>query len=314
MKPAPGARPTAATHPHAPAISGNLAGIVGVLVAMFCFVVNDVFVKLVGADLPIGEMMLLRGVVSVAGVLAVAWWMGALRPPRILLSGPVAGRVTGEIFSTPLFLFGLMHMPFADANAILQFGPLAVTAGSAIFLAERVGWRRWTAACVGLLGVLLIIRPGGATFNTFALLPLGSVVAGAARDLFTRRIDHRVPTLMLTLVSAGTVTVTGGAIAMVETWVTPSPMHLVQLTAAAVLLAIGYFAATIAVRAAEISVIAPFRYSIVVFAIVCGVLVWGEVPDALSFVGIGIVTAAGLYTFYRERRFARLARAAAGHR
>lgn len=282
--------------------SGNARGMLAMIAAMALFVVNDVFVKLAGARLPVSEIMVLRGLVAAALLLMLARWMGALRPARMLLSAPVAGRVGSEIASTTFFLFGLMNMPFAEANAILQFGPLLLTASAALFLGEHVGWRRWLAALAGLIGVLLMVKPGTSQFTWYAILPVLSVLSSVVRDLSTRRIDTAIPSLMLALTTAVSITVAGCAIAVFQDWHRPLPEDLVGLATAAALLAVGYLAVVVSVRTGELSVVAPFRYSIVIFALLAGYLVWGELPDRLSIVGMVVVTAAGLYTFLRERK------------
>ncbi len=282
--------------------SGNARGMLAMIAAMALFVVNDVFVKLAGARLPVSEIMVLRGLVAAALLLMLARWMGALRPARMLLSAPVAGRVCSEIASTTFFLFGLMNMPFAEANAILQFGPLLLTASAALFLGEHVGWRRWLAALAGLIGVLLMVKPGTSQFTWYAILPVLSVLSSVVRDLSTRRIDTAIPSLMLALTTAVSITVAGCAIAVFQDWHRPLPEDLVGLATAAALLAVGYLAVVVSVRTGELSVVAPFRYSIVIFALLAGYLVWGELPDRLSIVGMVVVTAAGLYTFLRERK------------
>ncbi len=286
----------------APLPAGNARGMLAMIAAMALFVVNDVFVKLAGARLPVSEIMVLRGLVAVALLYALTRWMGALRPARMLVNGPVAGRVASEIASTTFFLFGLMSMPFAEANAILQFGPLLLTAAAALFLGEQVGWRRWLAALAGLLGVLLMVKPGTSQFTWYAMLPVLSVLSSVVRDLSTRRIDPAIPSLMLALTTALSITVAGCAIAVFQDWHRPLPEDLVGLAMAAALLAVGYLAVIVSVRTGELSVVAPFRYSIVIFALLAGYLVWGELPDQLSIVGMVVVTAAGLYTFLRERK------------
>lgn len=282
--------------------TANMVGIAAMVAAMAAIIVNDVFVKLAASVVPVSQLMVVRGLMVSVLIFVAAWRLGMLRPLASVWSPSFGWRLVGESLATVTFITGLVHMPFAEANAILQFLPLTVTAGSAIFLGERVGWRRWLAAVVGLLGVLLIIRPGTAGFNVYSLFIVACVLLVTLRDLMTRRIATAIPTLMLALTSALAVTATGLVWAPFETWVWPSPYVLLLLLAAAVFLSAGYVLSTIAVRTGEIGVVMPFRYSVVLFAIVGGMLVWGEVPDAMTLLGIGIVIFAGLYTFHRERQ------------
>ena len=287
--------------PAAEARAGNLTGILAMVAGMACFVVNDAFTKLAGAILPLSEVIVVRGVMAAVLGFGLAYAMGALRPPREMWRPAVALRIIGEVGATLLFLVGLMHMNFAETNAILQFAPLLVTAGSSIILKEQVGWRRWTAAFVGLIGVLMIVQPAGSAFNSYSVLVVLSVLFVALRDLATRRIPAAIPAMMLTLSSALSVMTAGVGLSLFETWISPSPYTLTLLAGAAVFLVGGYYFITIAIRSGEIAVIAPFRYSIVIFAIITGYFVWGNLPNRLALLGILVVAAAGLYTLHRER-------------
>lgn len=274
----------------------------GMLVAMACFVFNDAFVKLVGLNLPVGQIIAIRGFFALMIVLPFACYFGVLRHAPRLLQPLIAVRALGEMLATGLFLLGLVHLPFAEANAVLQFTPLGVTAASALFLGERVGWRRWLAAAAGLLGVLMIIKPGSDVFNWYSVPLLASVLCVVVRDLATRRIDPGVPTLLVTVLSAASVMVFGLIWSLFEPWQTASSTDILNLLGAAVFLVMGYFTITVALRTGEISAVAPFRYSVVVYAIVTGYFIWGEVPDRWAILGVIIVAAAGLYTFHRERK------------
>lgn len=286
-------------------MTGNLLSAVAIVVAMAFVIVNDTFVKLTSTELAIGQIIVTRGAMASVLLLVAAWWMGQLRPLSCLLSPVVGWRMIGETLATVCFLIGFVHMPFADSNAILQVVPLATTAASAAFLGERVGWRRWLAAVVGFLGTLLIIRPGFNEFNPYSMLIVLSVVLVVVRDLATRMVVTSIPTMMLALMSAVSVAVIGMALAPFEVWHWPSAKSLMELAISAICLSLGYVLTTIAIRTGEMSVVAPFRYSVVIFAVISGWLVWNEVPSRYVIAGILIVIAAGLYTFYREQRVMR---------
>lgn len=283
------------------AVGGNGVGIAAMLLAMASFVINDAFTKVAGEALPVAQIMVLRGMIATLLGIGVALSTGTFRPLTQLLRPAIGYRAVGEIGATLLFLFGLMNMPFAETNAILQFTPLVVTAGSALFLGERVGWRRWGATFVGLFGVLLIVQPGAAGFNSYSLLVLLSVAFIALRDLATLYIDRALPSIMIAVSSSLSVLGAGVATSLFQTWVMPTPAQLALLAGAGVFLVAGYYFITVALRQGEVSVIAPFRYSIVIYAIATGYLIWGTVPNALAITGVLVVAGAGLYTFRRER-------------
>ena len=186
--------------------------------------------------------------------------------------------------------------------------PLAMTAGAALFMGAPVGWRRWTATSVGLIGVLVIVRPGGSAFTPSAVLAIVSVLFSAARDLLTRGVAPSVPPLVIVTTSAAVVTLASLGFSLFETWTRPASATRHILLVASVALLAGQFWLVAAMRTGEIAVVAPFRYSIILWAILAGYLVWHELPDLPSWIGIAIVTAAGIYTFLREQRLARAAR------
>lgn len=270
--------------------------------AMAGFTMNDAITKAVSSEMNFGEIMLVRGVVAIALIAALAWHQGAMRPLRTLVMKPVALRVAGEVLGTVTFLAAIVHLPLANTAAIFQALPLAVTLGAALMFGEPVGWRRWLAIFAGFIGVLIIVRPGVEGFNQFSLFALVSVVFCAVRDLATRRIPAHVPSLFITLVTTVTVTIAGAAIIVpLGGWTAPSGRALGLLTLAAVLLLIGYQCVIMALRSGDISAVAPFRYSALLWAMLLGYLVFGDVPDALMVTGATIIVLSGLYAFYRER-------------
>ena len=281
--------------------SDNLRGVLAMLAAVASFVASDTMVKYAGQELPVGELIFLRALFASFITLSVAHIAGALKPLRQALTPVMAMRTLGEIGATMLYFAALVRMSFADANAIGQFAPLAVTAGAAIFLSEPVGWRRWLAASVGLAGVIIIIRPGTSAFHWVGLLVVGSVMCVAMRDLATRRIDRSLPTLLITAVSTVSVSISGLFLLPFENWLIPRAGTTLLLAGAAVCIFSGYFFIIKSMRQGEIGVVAPFRYSASLFAVVSGYLVFGEVPDTITMLGITIIVAAGIYTLHRER-------------
>jgi len=212
-------------------------------------------------------------------------------------------RLVAEILASLAYISALGAMPLANTASILQALPLAVTLGAALFLGEQVGWRRWLAIIAGFAGVLIVIRPGPEGFSMAAVYVIASVVGAAARDLATRRIDPNVSTLFISVITATSITVVGGALIVpMGGWQPMSGDVLSRLAIASVLLLVGYQAIILAMRTGEISFIAPFRYTSLIWAIAIGFLFFGEIPDIWMTVGVLIIVASGLYTFYRENR------------
>lgn len=285
---------------------GNLAGILAMLVSMVTFTANDTCIKLLNAQLPLGEIIFLRNSIATLIILAFAVAFGGLTLPKDAPWRQLSWRMSAEVLSTLFFLSALVRMPIADATAIAQCTPLVMTAAAAILLKEPVGWRRWLAAIVGFLGVMLIVKPGAGTFSPEALLILIAVALVVGRDLITRAIHGSVPTLTLALMSAASVIPAGLALRPFETWGWPGTHEWALALTAGLFLTGGYAFIVVAMRAGDVAIIAPFRYAVILFGLISGYAVWGQTPDAVQMLGIAILTAAGIYTFHRERLAAQL--------
>ena len=288
------------------AAANNLRAITAITLAMASFACGDTLMKLASTSLPTSQLLFIRGAIIFTVSLSVAFYMGALRELRHVFERAMAGRIVGDVSSGWLFQTALARLPYADLTAIGQLSPMMLTAASALFLGERVGWRRWTATAVGLLGILIIVRPGGSTFSWWALVGIASVMCTTLRDLSTRGINRRVPAILIMTLSAGAVTVAALAVAPFSNWQGPDQTLMVKLGGAAIFSLLGQLGIIIAMRTGEVSAVVPFRYTIILFSIISSVLVFGHLPDALTFLGIGIVVGAGLYTFYREQKLRRL--------
>ena len=274
--------------------------------AMAGFTLNDAITKTVSAEMNFGQVMLVRGLFAIVLIAALALHQRALRPLRTLMMKPVVLRVAGEVGGTILFLAAIVNLPLANATAILQVLPLAITLGAALAFGEPVGWRRWLAIAAGFIGVLIIVRPGVEGFNQFSLFALVSVIFCAIRDLATKRIPAPIPSLFVTLLTTVSVTIAGAAILVpLGGWTPPSGRALALLAFAATLLLIGYQCIIMALRIGDISAAAPFRYSALLWAMLLGYLVFGDRPDAMMVTGAAIIVLSGLYAFYRESVLAR---------
>lgn len=287
-------------------LSPNLRGALFMVVAMAGFTANDAITKLLVESMNIGQVMMVRGLFATVLVVLLAWSRGALRRPAQALHPMVALRSGFELGATVTFLLALAHMPLANISAVLQALPLAVTMGAALFLGEKVGWRRWMAIAAGFVGVTVIVRPGFEGFNAWSLLALVSVMFCAGRDLCTRKVPREVPSMLVTTVTAAAVTVAGAALVVpFGGW---SPMGMAEfgmIAGAAVLLLVGYQFIILAMRIGDISFVAPFRYTALLWAIVLGFVVFSDLPDTAMIAGAAIVVASGLYTLYRERKLGR---------
>nr|CAD6414430.1 EamA/RhaT family transporter [Rhizobium sp. Q54] len=269
--------------------------------AMASFTCNDALVKSVTSSLSVAQIIMVRGIMTTVLVYFVARRLGAIRPLSVMLQPMILLRTFFEIGATLTFISALGRIDFANISAIMQSLPLAVTLGAALFLGEPVGWRRWAAILVGFVGVLIILRPTGEGFTSASILLLAAVFFTSGRDLVTRRIVADVPSLTVTLFTAAANTVVGALlIAPMGGW---QPMDLgsfLPLVIAALLVFSGYQAVIMSMRTGEISFVAPFRYTGLIWGLVLGVLFFGERPDVFVYSGAAIIIASGLYSFYRE--------------
>lgn len=280
--------------------------------AMAGFTMNDAITKTVTTEMNFGQVMLVRGLFAIVLIAALAHHQHALRPLRTLMVGPVALRIVGEVGGTICFLAAITNLPLANTSAIFQVLPLAITLGAALVFREPVGWRRWLAIVAGFAGVLIIVRPGIEGFNEFSLLALVAVAFSALRDLATKRIPAEIPSLFITLLTTITVTSAGAAIVLpLGGWRPLSGPTVGLLALAACLVLVGYQCVIMALRTGDISAVAPFRYTALLWAMLLGYLVFGDVPDALMATGASVIVASGLYAFYRERQRDRNRRVAA---
>lgn len=283
-------------------ISPNMRGALFMSLSMAGFTFNDSIIKLLTGDLSVAQVIFLRGLIASLLIFLLARQQRALRPPRVLLNRWVAIRILGEVGGTITFLMGLAQIPLANASAILQALPLAVTMGAAIFLAEPVGWRRWGAILAGFAGVMIIVRPGVEGFSPYSLMIVGTVIFASARDIATRKIHAAIPSLYLSTVTAMAVTLAGlFLIWPMGGWKPVSASEFGLISLAACLVLVGYQFIIMSMREGEISFVAPFRYTGFLWAVLLGMVVFGEFPDAFMMTGGAIVIGSGLYTLYRER-------------
>jgi drug/metabolite transporter (DMT)-like permease len=286
--------------PHATA-SANRRGIAAMLAAMTLFIGNDTILKVATAELPTGQIMAVRGVFAMTIVLGLILVRGEIRQLAHIGNPRVIARAGLEALVACLFILSLASLPIANITAILQSTPLIMTLIAVAFGLERVGWRRWCAIAVGFAGVVLIVRPSVEGFNAYAALGLFTAVLVAVRDLVTRTIGTHIATTVVTFSTTLTVTVLGLGLSLAEDWQPLAWRELAMLGSAAVLVSLGNMAIVRAFRTGEMSVVSPFRYSIVLTSLLAGLLVFGEWPDGVAAVGIALIVLSGVYTIHREQ-------------
>lgn len=285
------------------AFSDNTRGAALMALSMAGFTFNDALTKSVTDEMTVGQIMFVRGALTTLMVYIVARRLGALDHIRNLFQPLILCRIALETIAAITFLTALGQIPLANASAILQSLPLAVTLGAALFFREPVGWRRWSAIGVGFIGVMIIIQPGPEGFTLAALYVVISVITAAGRDLVTKKIDPNVSSFTVTLFTAASISFAGLLLIPVYGgWQPVSYDAFGTLIVASGFLFVGYQSIIMAMRTGEISFIAPFRYISLIWAVLLGFVFFGELPTLATLVGATIVIVSGLYTFYRENK------------
>ena len=300
--------------PSTATLSENSRGILFMLASTMSFILSDTFVKLASEELSVAQIIILRSVITAPPVAFVAWRQGAFANFGLLAERYLALRAVGEVGATALYLSALANMAIANATAIIQTVPLAGTAAAALFLNERVGIRRWSAVAIGFAAVLLIVRPGLEGFNGWSLLALASVAFIVLRDLSSRFLPASTHPLAVSTMSLTVLIPLGFLMLPFESWRPVTSSALINCAGSGLFIAFGFVFITHAMRTGKMAVVAPFRYAVLLWAIIIQIVIFGIAPDLLTLAGSAVLVATGFYTLYRERKVkeAGAARAAAG--
>ena len=279
----------------------NILGIGFIVIAMAGFAVEDAIIKQLTSRLSPGQIMVMIGLGGTLGFYILARYNGQKLTQEIAFNRWVVGRTLSELVGTGFFVLSLAMVPITTISAIIQVSPLLVTLGAAVLLREKVGVRRWSAIMIGLLGVVIILRPWSAEFDAAALLAVLGVVGLSARDLATRPIPNKTPSLVLAILGFGA-TIPAGLILMVfdtRLFVPTSQESL--LIGASIFIGVGaYYCIVTAMRLGDVSAVVPFRYSRLVFGVAIGAWYFDETLDFWTVIGSAVVVSSGLYALWRE--------------
>jgi len=282
-------------------IMENLRGILFMILAMAGFAFEDLFIKMLSTHLPISEVIIILGFTGSIVFLIIALLQRAPIFHKELLNKHVIIRTICELLGAVFFVTAIALTPLSSATAILQITPLLVTIGAVIFFREKVGWRRWTAVFVGFMGVLLIVRPGFEGFMPASIFALLGSLFLAARDLATRAMQVKLASVTIALYAFIAFGISGILIIPFNSpMIIPTSNQIIYFIGASTFGVIAYYSLVISSRIGEMSVISPFRYSRIVFAMLLAIIILGERPDSLTLIGATIIVVSGFYTFIRE--------------
>lgn len=287
-------------------MSANMRSALFMVLSMLGYSINDTFAKLADESIDLYQIIFIRGILI---TFFLFLFIVFLRPPtsffvfRSFIFHPMLSvRIIGEMSSTIFFLLALFNLPIANATAIIQLVPLVITAGAALFFKERIGLWRLLAILMGFVGVLFIVRPTGTSFNYFSLYAILAVFAITIRDMATHRLPVNTPTLYISFTTSIMITVMAAIGSQFYPWQSIGLETFLYIFLASISLTFGYIFSVMTMRVGEISFSSPFRYSVILWALLTGYIVWSEVPNFWETIGIFLIIAGGLLAYYREHR------------
>jgi len=283
-------------------MTDNTKGVIFMMASMFGFVVNDTFMKSLFITYPIVEITFLRALfclplLFIAMKLKGVTFLNQSRASWNLMML----RGFAEVMATISFLYALKHLPLPNVTAIIQVLPLTVTMAAALFLNDHVGMRRWTAIIIGLIGVMIVIKPGTEGFSSYSYYAVLSVIFVTMREMVTRKLPAEVPSVLVTFVTVIGVTIMS-AVALPFVSLKALDASAVMLVfSASIAIFFGYLFSTMAMRVGEISLVSQFRYTGMIWAILLGYAIFNDIPATNTIIGVLIIVASGLYAFHRKR-------------
>jgi drug/metabolite transporter (DMT)-like permease len=285
------------------AASSNLKGIALMCVSTATFIVNDTTVKLITQHLPPYETVFLRSFGTVLIGIGLLWSTGQIKALPKVFDRNVLARNGLELISILGYIIGLAYAPIAELNALGQLSPILLTIAAVVFLGTRLKAIEVGLIALAFVGALLVAQPGGSGFSAFALFGLWGAVCSAARDLVGRRVSKDIPALVVP-VGAGLIVLIGMGVAMLlfEDFVMPDLQLVLLMLVAAFFLTVGHLCVFLAFRFGDVAAVSPFLYTATIWALVAGFVVFGTLPNALAFVGIGLIVICGVGVVALEGR------------
>jgi len=281
----------------------NLRGILFMTLSMGGFAVEDLFLKILSEAVPVSQILIYVGISATVllSVISIIKRIPVLRND-IYSNKLFIIRSFADMMGAVLIVTSISLMPLSTVSSILQALPLFITFGAVLIFKESVGWRRWSAVSFGFIGVILILKPGLSSFHPSSLIVLLAVACLALRDIVTRKISKDIHSITVSLY-AFILTTVGGIFSLpfFGNFVTLTITQWFVVLTITLFGCFSYFMLVLATRKGDISVISPFRYSRLIFALFLAILVLNESPDTLTLFGAAIIVASGFYTIWRER-------------
>ena len=287
--------------PSSEQIQDSKRGILLILTAMALYVVNDSLVKLVTKHYSVEQILVVRGVFAITFMMVLILRSGHLNKLRASLDKLILIRAILEALTAISFIVALSHLPIADLTVLMQMTSIIIVVLTAMTGMNSIQTPVWIAVVIGFCGVLFMVKPGTSDFSIYTLIGLLTTFFVAGRDLITRKINPAIPTVIVSLTTTVSVVVIG-LIPGTGNWAPLEWRETLYLLAAALFVTIGNLCAVKAHRIASPSLLAPFRYSVLIWAFLSGIVIFGDWPDLLSVIGAALIVSAGFYTLHNAQK------------
>lgn len=284
----------------------NLIGSLWMTLAMAIFAIEDVFIKAASSSVPTGQILIIFGLGGVAIFASIASAQKESLFPKAVLSKAMRIRMVFEITGRLFFVLAITLTPLSSVTVILQATPICVVAAATILFSEKVGWRRWSAIILGLIGVLIILQPGTDSFAPLSILAVIGMLGFAARDLASRAAPASLSTAVLGFYGFIALIIAGSAYALWQgvPFVWPQGLAILYLVGAILAGVAAYSCLMKAMRTGEVSAVTPFRYTRLIFGVGCGVVLFGETLSSTMLLGSGLIVLSGLFILWRSKQAA----------
>lgn len=279
----------------------SLRGVACMVLSLFVFMLSEAITKWLTQGYPIGQIVFIRSFFFFVPILAIIGFRKDWRALNIQNWRFQGVRALLFVASTFLIVAAIKLLPLANAVAFIHSAPLMITALAAILLAERVGVHRWCAVAIGFIGILIMTRPTAGAFQLSALVAIGAAAATALRDIVTRKMSDTESTTA-TLAFSTAILIFAAGLTTPFFWVTPTGVDLVLMAASGVLMGTAHYLLIEAYRWAEAGIVAPFKYTSLIWATLLGYLIWDDLPDRWVISGAALIIGGGLYVLHRETK------------
>ena len=292
-----------------PLINNELLGIFYMILCQFSFATNDAMVKFIYQNFD--ELFVLNQVIFIRGIFALffigifLYFKNLLNFKIIFSSRQLSIRGVFEAFAAICFFIGVATLPFGMVYVLLSLAPIFMTAFGALFLNEKVRWKRWTAVILGFIGIIIVINPKELEFGYFFIFPLLSAILLSFSDMYTKNIKGNFHSLQIAFITCLVVTIFFGLLSLYKFFNFSLKEYLI-LFVASFFLSLGYIFSVATIKVALVSVTSTFRYSVILWGILYGYFYFGEIPNTNTYIGAVLIVISGLIIITRQKQLGKI--------